>query len=97
MLDKISSADEGNGSLLDNTTYLMGSGMGNPDVHDHKNLPIVVASGANSGIYGARHIQYHEEQTPLANLHLTLLDSVGVHLDSFADNKGRVDELFRPA
>ena len=97
MLEGMRAINEGNGSLLDNTTYLMGSGMGNPDVHDHKNLPIVVASGTNSRIHGARHIQYDEEQKPLANLHLTLLDSIGVHLDSFADNDGRVDELFHPA
>ena len=71
--------------------------MGNPDIHNHRNLPIVVASGANSGINGGRHIQYNEEQMPLANLHLTLLDSVGVHLESFADNTGRVDELFHSA
>ena len=97
MLEKMQSVDEGNGTLLDNSTYLMGSGMGNPDIHNHRNLPIVVASGANSGINGGRHIQYSEEQMPLANLHLTLLDSVGVHLESFADNTGRVDELFHSA
>lgn len=97
MLDKMEAVNEGNGTLLDNSTYLLGSGMGNPDVHDHKNLPIVVASGKNSGIHGGRHIRYGNEQTPLANLHLTLLDSVGVHLDSFADNNGRVDELFHSA
>jgi hypothetical protein len=97
MLDRMAAVDEGNGSLLDNSTYLLGSGMGNPDIHNHKNLPIVVASGSNSGIYGGRHIRYGDEQTPLANLHLTLLDSVGVHLEGFADNSGRADELFHPA
>jgi hypothetical protein len=44
---------------------------------------------------GGRHIQY-PEPTPLANLHLTLLDKVGVRLDSFADSDGKVDELFAP-
>ncbi len=97
MLESMKSVDEGNGSLLDNSTYLLGSGMGNPDIHNHKNLPIVVASGANSGIHGGRHIRYGDEQMPLANLHLTLLDSMGVHLENFADNSGRVDELFHSA
>lgn len=97
MLNKMSSVSDGNGTLFDNSTYLLGSGMGNPDIHNHQNLPIVVASGKNSGLHGGRHIRYGEEQTPLANLHLTLLDSVGVHLDSFADNTGRVDELFHSA
>ena len=94
MLERMSSTTDGNGSLLDNSTYLLGSGMGNPDVHDHKNLPIVVASGSRTGIVGGRHIRFGDEQTPLANLHLSLLDSVGVHLENFADNTGRVDELF---
>ena len=97
MLERMDAAQDGNGSLLESSTYLMGSGMGNPDIHNHKNLPIIVAAGANSGIHGGRHIAYGEEQTPLANLHLSLLDSVGVHLDGFADNNGRVDELFHPA
>ena len=44
---------------------------------------------------GGRHIRY-AEPTPLANLHLTLLDKVGVRLDSFADSQGKVDELFEP-
>jgi hypothetical protein len=93
LLERLDSVEEGNGTLLDNTTYLMGSGMGNPDVHDHSNLPIVVASGDNTGIHGGRHISFQEQQ-PLANLHLSLLDSMGVHLESFADNSGRLDELF---
>ena len=97
MLEQMANTTDGNGTLLDGSTYLLGSGMGNPDVHDHKNLPIVVVSGSNSGIHGGRHIRYNDDQTPLANLHLTLLDSVGVHLDNFADNTGRIDELFHPA
>ena len=97
MLEQMANTTDGNGTLLDGSTYLLGSGMGNPDVHDHKNLPIVVVSGSNSGIHGGRHIRYSDDQTPLANLHLTLLDSVGVHLDNFADNTGRIDELFHPA
>ena len=97
MLERMSSITDGNGSLLDGSTYLLGSGMGNPDIHDHKNLPIVVASGSRTGIVGGRHIRFGDEQTPLANLHLSLLDSVGVHLENFADNTGRVDELFHRA
>lgn len=92
LLERLQSTPDAGGSLLDNTTYLLGSGMGNPDIHDHSNLPIVVASGRNTGLKGGRHIRY-AEQVPLANLHLTLMDSLGVHLDSFADNSGRLDEL----
>ena len=44
---------------------------------------------------GGRHIRF-KEPTPLANLHLTMLDKVGVRLDQFADSNGKVDELFEP-
>ena len=91
MVDKLKATEDGDGTLLDHTTYLLGSGLGNPNVHDHRNLPIVVASGAGSKIPGGRHIKY-DELTPMANLHLTLLDDVGVHLDDFADSTGRVGE-----
>ncbi len=94
-LGKLKSTPDGNGSLLDHSLYLYGSGMGNPNVHDHKNLPILVAGGAAGGMKGGRHIKF-EKPTPLANLHLTLLDRVGVRLDSFADSQGKIDELFTP-
>jgi hypothetical protein len=94
-LEKLKSTPDGDGSLLDNTVYLYGSGMGNSSLHDHENLPILVAGGAACGMRGGRHIQY-KEGTPLANLHLTLLDRVGVHLDSFGDSKGKIDDLFEP-
>ncbi len=91
-LEKLKATPEGDGCLLDHALYLYGSGMGNPNVHDHVNLPILVAGGAAGRHKGARHIKY-AEPTPLANLHLTLLERVGVRLDAFADSKGKVDEL----
>ncbi|HMJ64955.1 MAG TPA: DUF1552 domain-containing protein [Candidatus Binatia bacterium] len=94
-LGKLKAAREGNGTLLDHSLILYGSGIGNPNVHDHTNLPIIVAGGAAGGMRGGRHITY-DKPKPLANLHLTLLDKVGVHLDSFADSNGKVDELFEP-
>src|SRR6185295_14021461 len=91
-LEKLQATRDGDGSLLDHSMILLGSGMGNPDIHDHANLPIIIGGGGAGKLKGGRHIRYGE-QTPLANLHLTLLDKVGVHLDSFADSRGRVDEL----
>ncbi|MEO7190292.1 MAG: DUF1552 domain-containing protein [Vicinamibacterales bacterium] len=91
-LEKLKATPEGNGSLLDHSLYLYGSGMGDPNVHNHVNLPVLVAGGEAGTRVGARHIKY-AEPTPLANLHLTLLERAGVRLDAFADSKGRVDEL----
>lgn len=94
-LEKLKNTPEGNGSLLDNVLLLYGSGIGNPNVHDHTNLPIIVAGGASGGMRGNRHIRY-DKPTPLANLHLSLLDKVGVQIDSFGDSDGMIDELFQP-
>jgi len=89
-LEKLKATPDGDGSLLDHSLYLFGSGMGNPDKHDHVNLPIVVAGGAK--VEGGRHIRY-AEPTPLANVHLTLLQKAGVRAESFGDSKGYVNEL----
>ena len=94
-LEKLKSTPDGDGSLLDNTVYLYGSGMGNSSIHDHENLPILVAGGAACGMRGGRHIRY-KNGTALANLHLTLLDRVGVHVDSFGDSNGKIEDLFDP-
>jgi hypothetical protein len=94
-LQKLQATPEAGGSLLDHALYLYGSGMGNPNVHDHINLPIIVAGGTAANMRGGRHI-HCKEPMPLANLHLTLLDKVGVRLDSFADSDGKIDSLFQP-
>ena len=86
-VEKLHSTPDGDGSLLDHATYLYGSGMGNPDVHDHTNLPIVVVGGK-----GGLHIKYGNP-TPLANVHLTLLEKAGIHQESFGDSTGVVEEL----
>ena len=94
-IQKLQQTPEAGGTLLDHVLYLYGSGMGNPNLHDHQNLPIIVAGGAAGHMRGGRHISF-AQPTPLANLHLTLLDRVGIRLESFADSNGRVDDLFEP-
>ena len=93
-LAKLKATPDGDGSLLDHTVYLYGSGMGNPDVHDHVNLPVLVAGGAGK-LKGGRHIKY-AEPTPLANLHLTLLNKAGVPVETFADSQKKIAELLDP-
>ena len=94
-LQKMQSTPEGEGTLLDHSLVLYGSGMGDPNVHDHQNLPILVAGGAAGRMNGGRHLRF-AKPVPLANLHLTLLDKAGVQIDSFGDSHGKVDELFEP-
>ena len=94
-LEKLKATPEAEGSLLDHSLFLYGSGMGDSDAHDHTNLPILVAGGAAGKMKGGKHIRF-AEPTPLSNLHLTLLNKVGVPLQSFADSTGKVEELFDP-
>jgi hypothetical protein len=94
-LEKLRATPDGDGSLLDHGIYMLGSGMGNPDIHDHRNLPALVAGGGNGKLKGGRHIRY-SERTPMANLHLTLLDKVGVRMDRFGDSMGKIAELMEP-
>lgn len=95
-LEKLAATPEGSGSLLDNTLCLYGSGMGNPNIHDHTNLPTIVAGGRVAGLEGGRHIRY-DTTTPLANVHLALLQKAGVDLERFADSTGVSTELFDAA
>ena len=92
LVEKLKETPDGDGSLLDHSMYLYGSGMGNPNAHDHINLPIMVAGGGGGKLKGGRHVRY-ADPTPLANLHLTLLEKAGVRMQSFADSQGKVDEL----
>jgi Protein of unknown function (DUF1552) len=92
-LQRMKTTPDGDGSLLDHSVYLYGSGIGNSSIHDHENLPILVAGGTATGLKGGRHIRFGKG-TNLANLHLTLLDRVGVHLDSFMDSTGKIEDLF---
>lgn len=90
-LERLKATPDGDGTLLDHSVYLYGSGMGNPDVHDHVMLPILVAGGGKGG----KHIRY-KQAAPMANLHLTLLERVGVKLDQFQDSNGKIVELADP-
>ena len=94
-LEKMKTTEDGEGSLLDHSLLLYGSGMGNPNVHDHQNLPIIVAGGGAGGMKGGRHIEFQKPEA-LANLHLTLLDKAGIDIASFGDSSGKIEALDAP-
>ncbi len=87
---KLASTPDGDGSLLDHTLISFGSGMSNGNSHASRDLPILVVGGA--AVKGGRHVMCATD-TPLTNLHLSLLDKVGVNLEAFGDSTGRVSEL----
>lgn len=89
-VSRLNATPDGNGSLLDHSLVLYGSGLGNSQDHGHSGLPIVLAGGASGKVTGGKHIRLPEE-TPVSNLLVTMLDKVGVPVDGFADSNGTVD------
>jgi hypothetical protein len=88
-LEKLSESPDGDGSLLDHSMILYGSGMGNSNRHEPKGLPLLVAGAASGQLAGGRHIRY-KEGTRLSNLHLALLSKLGVPVESVGDSTGRL-------
>ncbi len=91
-LDRLRATPDGDGSLLDQVTIIYGSGMGNSNLHDPRNLPVLVAGGGAGDITGGRHVRY-PDQTPLTNLYTTVLDQVGVRVEQLGDSTGQLTEL----
>jgi hypothetical protein len=88
---KLAGIHEGENTALDNSLLLYGSNMSNSDRHNNYPLPAIVVGGGGGTLKGGRHVSL-PEHTPLANLHLTLLDKVGIKLDRFADSTGLIAE-----
>lgn len=88
-LERLKSTPDGDGSLLDHVMILYGCGISNGYEHTHTNLPVLLAGGGGGEIKGGRHLRFNEN-TPLANLHLTLLGKLGVPIDSVGDSSGQL-------
>ena len=93
-LTKMQEAKDAEGRpLLDTTTVLFGSGMGNASSHSSRNLPIMVAGG------GLKHGQHHtferegRDGRPLCDLYVTLLQQLGIEDDSFSTSTGNLNHL----
>lgn len=92
LVDKMANVDDGNGeSLLDNTLFTYGSGLGDGSTHQYNDLPIVMAGGGKR-LKKGQHINL-PEGTPLANLWLTQAQVMGVEMKDFADSNGLVTEI----
>lgn len=92
LLKRLDETKDGDGTLLDHSMVLYGSSIRDGNVHDHHDLPLVLAGGKSAGIKSGRHIRYKPE-TPMNNLLLTLLDKSGVPGETLGDSTGRVDQL----
>jgi hypothetical protein len=91
-LAKIAAIDEGEGSALDNSVFLYGSNMSNSDRHNNYPLPAVLVGGGAGKLKGGQFVEL-PAHTPLANLHLTVLNKVGIQQERFADSTGLITQV----
>src|SRR2546426_9384862 len=85
--ERLRATQDGDGPLLDHMTLIYGAGMSDSNAHDPLNLPVIVAGGGAGNLKGGRHIKYPKD-TPLANLHISLLGQLGVPLEKIGDSGG---------
>ena len=86
-LQKLQATPDGDGTLLDHSLIVYGGGMGNGNLHRHTDLPCVLAGKLGGQFKTGNHMTY-PENTPMANLLVTILDKVGVHIDKMGDSTG---------
>lgn len=92
-LEKLRSTPDGDGSLLDHAMILYGAGMSDSNSHSPRDLPILLLGGGTGQLRGGRHVVY-AEPTPLANLHVTLMDRLGLPVERMGDSTGKVPDVF---
>ena len=92
LVKKLSTIKEGDGTMLDSTLFLYGTGISDSNTHFHDDLPIAVVGGKNAGIKGGRFFRY-PKGTPLTNLHVTVLEYMGVPVEKLGDSTGKVTRL----
>ncbi len=91
-LDRLDSAQEPGGTLLDQTVILYGSS--NSSTHDNRNYPLVLAGGGELGLHHGHYLKF-SEQVPLSNLFVTMLNAVGCPSDRFADSTSDMTEVVK--
>jgi Protein of unknown function (DUF1552) len=90
-VQKLKATPDGDGTLLDHSMIVYGSGIADGDKHSHENLPVLLV-GRGGGLSPGRHVIYPDD-TPMTNLYLTLLDRLGVREDAIGDSTGRIEQL----
>jgi hypothetical protein len=91
-LERLRSTPDGDGSLLDHLMIIYGAGMSDGNQHAPEDLPILLVGGGGGQLKRGRHVQYRGE-TPLANLHVTILDKLGVRVERVGDSTGELTDL----
>src|SRR6187397_1968666 len=89
---KLAAVKDGDGTLLDHSMFLYGSNMSNSDKHNGHPLPTVLVGGGNGKLRGSQHID-PGQPTPLANVHLTILDRINARQETFGDSTGLISNM----
>jgi len=89
---RLSETKDGDGSLLDHSIVLFGSNMSNSDLHNNDPLPSAVVGRGYGRIRGGQHLRYPQD-TPLANLMLTLLQRGGIEIEKHGISTGVLSEI----
>jgi hypothetical protein len=99
-LQRLATIREGTSNMLDRTVVFYGSGMNNGDgfergggAHNTTKLPILMAGGRGLGIKHGQHLFFPDDKTPLTNVFVTMLQSVGIETDRFSDATGTLNGL----
>ncbi len=92
LVEKLSKLPDGDGTMLDHTLFMYGTGISDSNTHFHDDLPIALVGGKAAGIQGGRYIRY-AKGTPLTNMHLTILEKMGVTVEAIGDSTGKLDRL----
>ncbi len=90
LLEKLHTTPDGDGTLLDHSMVMYGSGMSDGNQHNHTDLPIVLAGGASGKLKGGRHIR-KPKNTPMADLLLAMLHKLDIQAEKFGDSAGVVE------
>ena len=86
-LQQLKNLKEGEGSLLDNTMIVYGSGIGDGNKHNHNDLPLILAGGGGGTLQSGRHTRANDG-TPMTNLYLAMLERMGVNAKRIGDSSG---------
>ena len=92
LLDKLKATADGDGTLLDHSMIVYGSALADGNAHQHNNLPTVLAGRGRGTLKPGRHVKYADE-TPITNLYMSMLDKMGVPVDSLGDSTGKLEGL----
>lgn len=92
LLDRLAEQREGDGSLLDHSLVLYGSGISDGNRHNHDDLPVLLAGGGCGTIKSGRHLRYPQD-TPMSNLFLSVLDRFDARIERLGDSTARLNSL----